>query len=102
MMQITLINGTEMLDYKDTQADSSSQYNQIIKLHIKLSFVNRQHVSVCKKVLFWAATKSVHSTMLSGVLSVETAVCATNVVSSRSLVGSQQAKPSLQSVRLSQ
>ena len=32
-----------------TLKDSSSQYNQIIKLHmlIKLSSVNRQHVYVC-------------------------------------------------------
>ena len=44
MVQITLISGTEMLDYKHTQTDSSSQCNQIIKLHVKLSSVNRQHV----------------------------------------------------------
>jgi len=45
MVHITLINGTEMLDYKNTPA-SSSQYNQIIKLHTltKLSSVNRRHV----------------------------------------------------------
>jgi len=46
MVHITLVNGTEMLDYKNTLKDSSSRYNQIIKLHtlIKLSSVNKQHV----------------------------------------------------------
>jgi len=32
MVHITLINGAEMRDYKNTQY-SSSPYNQIVKLH---------------------------------------------------------------------
>jgi len=41
-----------------------------------------------KRFYFGAATKSMHRTMLSGILSVETTVCVTSVVS-HSLVGSQ-------------
>jgi len=32
MVQITLINGTETLDYKDTQRLEQSIFNQIMKL----------------------------------------------------------------------
>jgi len=52
------------------------------------------------KVLFRAATESMHSTTLSGLLSVETTICVTNV--SDSLIGSQQVKPSLQSLSVHQ
>jgi len=51
-----------------------------------LSPFSKQHTcalrtwNCCKKVLFQAATKSVHSTTLSGLLSVETTVCITNVI----------------------
>ena len=49
MVHVTLINGAEMLNYKNTPRPRN-QYNQIIKLQtlIKLLSVNRQHVRVCK------------------------------------------------------